>query len=96
MSRTKSAASAPSRIDLAGGTLDIWPISMLVPGAVTVNLAIELRAADEVTTFAGKPTAPVEAKAFNPAFDVTPAELITAIITEEGVFDPPFDFRSRA
>jgi len=36
--------SAPSRIDLAGGTLDIWPLSMLVPGAVTVNLAIELRA----------------------------------------------------
>ena len=32
------AASAPSRIDLAGGTLDIWPISLLVPGAVTVNL----------------------------------------------------------
>jgi len=40
-------ASAPSRIDLAGGTLDIWPISLLVPDAVTVNLAIELRA--EVT-----------------------------------------------
>jgi D-glycero-alpha-D-manno-heptose-7-phosphate kinase len=38
-------ATAPSRIDLAGGTLDIWPLSVLVPGAVTVNLAIELRAA---------------------------------------------------
>lgn len=37
-------ASAPSRIDLAGGTLDIWPISQLVPRALTVNLAIELRA----------------------------------------------------
>ena len=37
-------ASAPSRIDLAGGTLDIWPISVLVPGALTVNLALELRA----------------------------------------------------
>ncbi len=37
-------ASAPTRIDLAGGTLDIWPISVLVPGAVTVNLAVELRA----------------------------------------------------
>jgi D-glycero-alpha-D-manno-heptose-7-phosphate kinase len=37
-------ATAPSRIDLAGGTLDIWPISLLVPQAVTVNLAIELRA----------------------------------------------------
>jgi D-glycero-alpha-D-manno-heptose-7-phosphate kinase len=37
-------ASAPTRIDLAGGTLDIWPISLLVPDAVTVNVAIELRA----------------------------------------------------
>jgi len=44
MSRSKITASAPSRIDLAGGTLDIWPLSVLVPGAVTVNLAIELRA----------------------------------------------------
>jgi D-glycero-alpha-D-manno-heptose-7-phosphate kinase len=44
MSRSKIIASAPSRIDLAGGTLDIWPLSVLVPGAVTVNLAIELRA----------------------------------------------------
>lgn len=38
------SASAPSRIDLAGGTLDIWPISVLVPRALTVNLAIGLRA----------------------------------------------------
>jgi len=35
---------APARIDLAGGTLDIWPISALLSGAMTVNLAIELRA----------------------------------------------------
>jgi D-glycero-alpha-D-manno-heptose-7-phosphate kinase len=35
---------APSRIDLAGGTIDIWPISMLLSDAVTVNVAIELRA----------------------------------------------------
>ncbi|MBD3163552.1 MAG: hypothetical protein GF328_15725, partial [Candidatus Latescibacteria bacterium] len=31
---------APARIDLAGGTLDIWPLYLLVPGAVTVNLAV--------------------------------------------------------
>jgi D-glycero-alpha-D-manno-heptose-7-phosphate kinase len=43
-------ASAPSRIDLAGGTLDIWPISLLVPQAVTVNLAVELRAEVEIET----------------------------------------------
>jgi D-glycero-alpha-D-manno-heptose-7-phosphate kinase len=37
-------AAAPTRIDLAGGTLDLWPLSVLVPGAITVNLAVELRA----------------------------------------------------
>ena len=47
MSVAAVTASAPTRIDLAGGTLDIWPISLLVPHAVTINLAIELRA--EVT-----------------------------------------------
>jgi D-glycero-alpha-D-manno-heptose-7-phosphate kinase len=41
---TAASASAPTRIDLAGGTLDIWPISELVAGAITVNVAIELRA----------------------------------------------------
>ena len=43
MSRTFEA-SAPARIDLAGGTLDLWPIHVLHPGSVTVNLAIDLRA----------------------------------------------------
>jgi D-glycero-alpha-D-manno-heptose-7-phosphate kinase len=33
-------ARAPTRIDLAGGTLDIWPLYLLHPGAVTVNVAI--------------------------------------------------------
>lgn len=37
-------ATAPTRIDLAGGTLDIWPLSVLVPGALTVNVALDLRA----------------------------------------------------
>ncbi len=36
--------SAPTRIDLAGGTLDIWPVGLLVPRAATVNAAINLRA----------------------------------------------------
>jgi D-glycero-alpha-D-manno-heptose-7-phosphate kinase len=34
-------ASAPSRVDLAGGTLDLWPLHVLHPGSVTVNLAID-------------------------------------------------------
>jgi D-glycero-alpha-D-manno-heptose-7-phosphate kinase len=44
MTRPRVVATAPTRIDLAGGTLDIWPLSVLVRGAQTVNLAIELRA----------------------------------------------------
>ena len=37
-------ASAPARIDLAGGTLDLWPLHVLHPGSCTVNVAIGLRA----------------------------------------------------
>lgn len=37
-------ATAPTRIDLAGGTLDIWPLSHLIEDAVTVNLAVQLTA----------------------------------------------------
>ncbi|HEX9689635.1 MAG TPA: hypothetical protein VGB47_11265 [Thermoanaerobaculia bacterium] len=37
-------ASAPARVDLAGGTLDLWPLHALHPGSVTVNLAIDRRA----------------------------------------------------
>jgi D-glycero-alpha-D-manno-heptose-7-phosphate kinase len=37
-------SSAPTRIDLAGGTLDIWPIYLFHPGAQTINAAISLRA----------------------------------------------------
>jgi methylthioribose-1-phosphate isomerase len=38
-------------------------------------------------------TAPEASPVFNPAFDVTPASLITAIITERGVFTPPYRFQ---
>jgi len=41
-------ASAPARVDLAGGTLDLWPLHVLHPGSVTVNLAVSLRAACRV------------------------------------------------
>ncbi|MGE0460927.1 MAG: GHMP kinase [Vicinamibacterales bacterium] len=37
-------ASAPTRIDLAGGTIDIWPLYLFHPGAQTINAAISLRA----------------------------------------------------
>ena len=38
------AAAAPTRIDLAGGTLDIWPLALMADRPVTVNAAIDLRA----------------------------------------------------
>lgn len=41
---TAFESSAPTRIDLAGGTLDIWPLYLYHPGAVTVNAAIDRRA----------------------------------------------------
>ena len=37
-------ASAPTRIDRAGGTIDIWPLYLFHPGAQTLNIAISLRA----------------------------------------------------
>ena len=42
--------SAPTRIDLAGGTLDIWPLYLFHPGAQTINAAISLRARATVET----------------------------------------------
>lgn len=43
-------ATAPTRVDLAGGTLDIWPVYLFHPGAVTVNVAIDRRAWCRVET----------------------------------------------
>src|SRR5437867_8709835 len=40
--------SAPTRIDLAGGTIDIWPLYLFHDGATTVNAAISLRAHVEI------------------------------------------------
>lgn len=55
------------------------------------EIEIEQRPAEEVTTMWYKERmAPESVKVFNPAFDVTDAELITAIITEKGVLRPPF------
>lgn len=52
------------------------------------DIPIEQRGAEEVTHFGGTPTAPEGVEVYNPAFDVTPAGLITAIITERGVIQP--------
>ena len=53
------------------------------------DIPIEQRNPLEVTTIHGShPVAPKDVAVYNPAFDVTPAELVTAIITERGVFKP--------
>ena len=53
-------------------------------------IALEERDGAEVVELAGRRIAPEGAEAANPAFDVTPAELVTAIITEAGVLEPPY------
>lgn len=55
------------------------------------GIPIETRKPEEVTEGFGKRTAPVGIRVENPAFDVTPHELITAFITEKGVIQPPYD-----
>jgi methylthioribose-1-phosphate isomerase len=59
-------------------------------GLCAARVGPEERAGLEVTELAGNRIAPVGTAGFNLAFDVTPAELITAIVTEEGVLSPPF------
>ncbi|MFO7800462.1 S-methyl-5-thioribose-1-phosphate isomerase [Rhodohalobacter sp.] len=54
------------------------------------EIEIEQRDADEVTGFGNKQTAPDKVDVYNPAFDVTPNHLITAIITEKGVIKPNY------
>jgi methylthioribose-1-phosphate isomerase len=55
------------------------------------DIPIEERAPIEVLAIRGVRIAPPETEVRNPAFDVTPAELIGGIVTEEGVLRPPFD-----
>jgi methylthioribose-1-phosphate isomerase len=55
-------------------------------------ILIEQRHGDEVRQLAGIAVTPADADVRNPAFDVTPAELITGIVTDKGVFAPPYAF----
>ena len=60
------------------------------------EIIIEQRSADEVRCGFGAQTAPTDSRIFNPAFDVTPANLITAIVSDRAVHHPPFDFSHRS
>jgi methylthioribose-1-phosphate isomerase len=66
--------------------LSTFDISLKTGAAIP----IEERQADEVTCFRGVQVAPQGMKVYNPAFDVTPAKLISAIITEKGILTRPY------
>jgi methylthioribose-1-phosphate isomerase len=59
------------------------------------EIPIELRDPKEVSHLFGRPLAPKGTKVFNPAFDVTAQDLISAIITEKGVIHPPYPHNIR-
>ena len=67
------------------------PVSTLdISTATGADIPIEERAPDEVLGFGGALWAPAGVRVRNPAFDVTPAELVTALITERGVARAPY------
>jgi methylthioribose-1-phosphate isomerase len=69
------------------------PFSTIDPTLASgAEIPIEERDAHEVRRVGPQATAPESSPVYNPAFDVTPAELIAAIITERGVFYPPYLF----
>lgn len=68
------------------------PLSTFDPSIASgAEIEIELRPGYEMTSWRSEPTAPRDVAVWNPAFDVTPAELIAGIITEVGVLRPPYE-----
>ena len=68
------------------------PLSTFDPALENgAGIVIEERNPDEMTTFAGARSAPADATVANPAFDVTPAEYVSAFVTERGAIHPPFE-----
>jgi len=67
----------------------VAPVSTIDFGTADgASITIEQRSPDEVTHMAGRPVAPSGSGAYNPAFDVTPPALISAIVTESMVIQP--------
>lgn len=60
------------------------------------DIPIEERDEMEIINGFGRQTAPNDVKVYNPAFDITPNELITGIITEKGIARPPYDVSIRS
>jgi len=67
------------------------PLSTFDMKSDAKDVIIEMRNGSEVTGIGDKKTAPDDIKVINPAFDITPPELISGIITEKGVAKPPYE-----
>ncbi len=73
----------------------VAPTSTVDPDMTSGDqVAIEQRDPDEIWSAAGLEAAPGGFSAWNPVFDVTPAELVDCIVTEEGVFKHPYQFNN--
>ncbi len=70
------------------------PLSTFDPDNAEKDVMIEERGREEVTVMGNRTYVPDGAKVKNPAFDATPLNLVTAIITEKGVLRQPIDTRS--
>ena len=85
----RAAATAVNRFDdrplVSSGNEDDE-----LAGRVGACIEIEQRDPGEVQSWRGVRTVPDGVGAFNPAFDVTPCDLVTAFITEHGVLRPPY------
>ena len=69
------------------------PSSTIDPDTPTgAGITIEQRGSAEITAPFGTPIAPANAGVHNPAFDITPSALVTAIITDRGIFRAPYSF----
>jgi len=67
------------------------PLSTFDMKSDAKDVVIEMRKGSEVTGIGDKKTAPDDINVINPAFDMTPPELISGIITEKGVAKPPYE-----
>ncbi len=76
-----AAAGIPFVVAAPSSTVDLLT-------ATGDDIHIELRPEEEITTFAGVRVAPLQARGFNPAFDVTPVRYVSAIATEHCVVEP--------
>jgi methylthioribose-1-phosphate isomerase len=74
------------------------PTSTLDPSKASGDdIPIELREGDEIRSmWYDSPMAPEGVAIYNPSFDITPGEYITAVITEKGIVRPPYDINLKA